>query len=82
MSAEENKKLVRRFYAEIDQGNVDALDDLVAEDYLDHSPPPFPGFGTGRCVGIAAEDTAPEAEAVEKRCADGPDQQFLIENVA
>ncbi|MEW2574826.1 ester cyclase [Streptomyces syringium] len=47
MSAEENKKLVRRFYAEIDQGNIDALDDLVAEDYLDHSPPPFPGFGPG-----------------------------------
>ncbi|MET9648469.1 helix-turn-helix domain-containing protein [Streptomyces syringium] len=38
--------------------------------------------GTGRCVGIAAEDTVPEAEAVEKRCTDGPDQQFLIENVA
>ncbi|WP_338930838.1 helix-turn-helix domain-containing protein [Streptomyces netropsis] len=38
--------------------------------------------GTGRCVGIAAEDTAPEANAIEKRCTDGSDQQFLIENVA
>ncbi|MFI1970035.1 cyclase [Streptomyces cinnamoneus] len=44
---EENKKLVRRFYAEIDKGNVDVLDELVAEDYLDHSPPPFPGFPPG-----------------------------------
>ncbi|MFI9203120.1 ester cyclase [Streptomyces sp. NPDC053048] len=42
MSIEENKRLVRRFYQEIDNGNVDALDELVAEDYLDHSPPPFP----------------------------------------
>lgn len=48
MSAEENKALVRRFYAEIDKGNIDALDELVAEDYLDHSPPPFPGLAKGR----------------------------------
>ncbi|MEU4211708.1 ester cyclase [Streptomyces sp. NPDC026206] len=48
MSAQENKKLVRRFYEEIDKGNVDALDELVAEDYHDHSPPPFPGFAPGR----------------------------------
>ncbi|GGQ54610.1 ester cyclase [Streptomyces flaveolus] len=48
MSTEENKRLVRRFYAEIDKGNIDAMDDLVAEDYRDHSPPPFPGLGSGR----------------------------------
>ncbi|MEV4166121.1 ester cyclase [Nonomuraea dietziae] len=48
MSTEENKALVRRYYAEIDRGNIDALDELVAEDYLDHSPPPFPGFAPGR----------------------------------
>src|SRR5436309_13790577 len=48
MSVEENKALVRRFYAEIDAGNIDAMDELVAEDYLDHSPPPFPGLGSGR----------------------------------
>jgi steroid delta-isomerase-like uncharacterized protein len=42
MSTEENKALVRRFYEEIDKGNLDAMDDLVAEDYIDHSPPPFP----------------------------------------
>ncbi|MEU9133110.1 ester cyclase [Kitasatospora sp. NPDC048540] len=42
MSAEENKRLVRRFYREIDEGNLDAMDELVAEDYVDHSPPPFP----------------------------------------
>ncbi|MFG2722547.1 ester cyclase [Streptomyces sp. NPDC048416] len=48
MSTEENKQLVRRFYQEIDAGNIDALDEFVAEDYLDHSPPPFPGFAPGR----------------------------------
>ena len=48
MSAEDNKALVRRFYAEIDKGNIDILDELVAEDYLDHNPPPFPGLAKGR----------------------------------
>jgi len=48
MSPEENKALVRRFYAEIDKGNIDAMDKLVAEDYLDHNPPPFPGLKSGR----------------------------------
>jgi predicted ester cyclase len=46
--AETNKKLVRRFYEEIDKGNIDILDALVAEDYIDHNPPPFPGLGSGR----------------------------------
>ncbi len=40
MGAEENKALVRRFYEEIDKGNLAAMDELVAEDYLDHNPPP------------------------------------------
>src|SRR2546423_13120226 len=48
MSAEENKALVRRFYAEIDKGNLDAMDELVAGDYLDHNPLPFPGLAKGR----------------------------------
>ena len=48
MSTAENKALVRRFYEEIDKGNLEAMDELVAEDYIDHSPPPFPGLGEGR----------------------------------
>ena len=47
-ATETNKALVRRFYEEIDKGNVDALDELVAVDYLDHNPPPFPGLRPGR----------------------------------
>lgn len=45
---EENKALVRRLYEALDRGDVDALDEIVAEDYVDHSPPPFPGLGSGR----------------------------------
>jgi steroid delta-isomerase-like uncharacterized protein len=41
-ATEANKALVRRFYEQIDAGNLDVVDELVAEDYLDHSPPPFP----------------------------------------
>jgi steroid delta-isomerase-like uncharacterized protein len=48
MSAEDNKALVRRFYDEIDKGNLEAMDQLVAEDYIDHSPPPFPALQHGR----------------------------------
>jgi len=48
MSAEANKALVRRFYEEIDKGNLDAMDELVDPDYLDHNPPPCPGLPPGR----------------------------------
>jgi predicted ester cyclase len=51
MSTEENKRLVLRFYEEIDKGNLDALDELVAENYVDHNPPPFPGLVQG-CEGL------------------------------
>ncbi len=47
-STEENKQLVRRFYEEIDKGNLNVIDELVAEDYVDHNPPPFPGLPAGR----------------------------------
>ncbi len=48
MSAEENKALVRRFYEEIDRGNLEAMDELVAEDYIDHNPAPIPNLPPGR----------------------------------
>ena len=47
MSVEENKAIVRRFYQGIDRGNLDAMDELVAEDYVNHAPP-FPGLAEGR----------------------------------
>jgi len=45
---QQNKALVHRFYSEIDKGNIAILDELVAENYLDHNPPPFPGLAPGR----------------------------------
>jgi predicted ester cyclase len=46
-TSEDNKALVRRFYAEIDAGNLAAMDELVAADFVDHDPPPFPGLEPG-----------------------------------
>jgi steroid delta-isomerase-like uncharacterized protein len=47
MSAEENKALVRRWFAAIDRGDDDAVYEMLAEDYVDHSPP-IPGLSSGR----------------------------------
>jgi predicted SnoaL-like aldol condensation-catalyzing enzyme len=47
-SIDDNKALVTRFYAEIDAGNLSAMDELVAEGYIDHHPPPIPGLPPGR----------------------------------
>jgi ketosteroid isomerase-like protein len=44
----ENKTLVRRFYEEIDRGNIGIIDELVADDYIDHDPPPIPNLPEGR----------------------------------
>jgi hypothetical protein len=43
-----NKALVRRSYEQIDLGNLSVLDELVAEDYIDHNPPPLAGLAPGR----------------------------------
>ena len=37
MSSEQNKQLVQRFYEAIDKGDLDAMDELVAENYVDHN---------------------------------------------
>ena len=75
MSAERNKALVRRFYDAIDRGDLDAMDELVAENYLDHSPPPFPGLGPGR-RGLKQEfqifwDATPGHHEIEDQIAEG-----------
>ena len=45
MSVEDNKALTRRFYTEIiNQGNLDLLDEVVAEDFIEHEA--FPGLPT------------------------------------
>jgi steroid delta-isomerase-like uncharacterized protein len=47
MSAEQNKALVRRWFTELDNGNLDAVDELIAADYVDHNPA-IPGLSAGR----------------------------------
>jgi len=42
VSPDDNKALVRRFYTELDNLNLSVIDELVAEDFVNHSPPPFP----------------------------------------
>ena len=37
MSIEENKAIVLRYFAEMDRGNIDIVDDLIAEEYVDHN---------------------------------------------
>jgi steroid delta-isomerase-like uncharacterized protein len=39
MSLEENKAIVRRWFEETDEGNLDIIEELCAPDYVDHAPP-------------------------------------------
>jgi steroid delta-isomerase-like uncharacterized protein len=74
MSIEENKALVRRFYEEIDKGNLDAMDELVAEDYVDHSPPPFPvrpGRDGLKDAFMLFWDATPGRHVIEDQVAEG-----------
>lgn len=45
MAAEENKELIRRYFAAIDdacaEGNADIIDEFLAPDFVEHNP--FPG---------------------------------------
>lgn len=75
MTPEENKALVRRFYEEIDKGNLEVMDEFVAEDYLDHNPPPFPGLASGR-EGLKQAfkifwEATPEYHHIEEQIAEG-----------
>jgi steroid delta-isomerase-like uncharacterized protein len=45
--SEENKALVRRWFAAVDKGNEHIVDDLIAVDYIDHNPP-LPDMAPGR----------------------------------
>ena len=75
MSTEENKALVRRWFAETDKGNDAIVDELCAPDYVDHSPP-LPGMGSGSAavrranaaLGAAFPDTV---HIIEDQIAEG-----------
>jgi steroid delta-isomerase-like uncharacterized protein len=38
MSAEENKAIVRRYWGVWEEGNIDLVDELLAPDYINHTP--------------------------------------------
>lgn len=72
---EQNKALIRQFYEEIDKGNIDAMDELVAEDYENHDPPPFPGLKPGlaglKQVFRMFWDGTPGTHTIEDQVAEG-----------
>lgn len=47
MTGEESKAVVVRWFAELDRGNLDIVEDLIAEDYVDHNPA-LPNLPPGR----------------------------------
>jgi len=47
MISEESKAVVLRWFAELDRGNLDVVEDLIAEDYVDHNPA-LPNLPAGR----------------------------------
>jgi steroid delta-isomerase-like uncharacterized protein len=47
MSAEENKALVRHWFAQLDRRNLAIIDVLLPADYVDHNPP-LPDMPPGR----------------------------------
>ncbi len=72
MSVSDNKALARRFYDEvINQGNLDVIDELVSEDFVEHEQ--FPGLPTtGR--------EAPRA-ALGVFMAAFPGMQFTVDDI-
>jgi predicted ester cyclase len=45
--SEDNKALVRKMLAGADANDIGVLDEVLADGYVDHNPPPFQGPGTG-----------------------------------
>jgi predicted ester cyclase len=64
MSAEQNKALVRRYFEEIHKRNLAVLDELLAPEYVEHTPlpfPPTPGRNGTIEIAQAALRAAPDA---------------------
>lgn len=70
MSVQENKTIARRFVGEVfNKDNLDAIEDYIAPDFIDHNPPPG-----------ASPDLQGIKEAVTAFRAAFPDMQILIED--
>ena len=45
--SEANKELIRKMLAGADANDIGVLEEVLADDYVDHNPPPFQGPETG-----------------------------------
>lgn len=75
MSAEENKALVLRWFAQLDLRNLAIIDELLPIDYVDHNTP-LPDMPAGRdgvrCASLALAAAFPDAvHTIEDQMAEG-----------
>ena len=75
MTPEENKALVRRWFAETDRGNPAIVEELCAPDYVDHNPP-LPGMAAGnqgvRQANVALREAFPDTvHLIQDQIAEG-----------
>ena len=71
---EKNKALVRRFLAVQDKGDLDAIDEMLASDFVDHSLLPGQDPGREGYMRAVAEDHAAFSDmhtTIEYQAADG-----------
>jgi serine phosphatase RsbU (regulator of sigma subunit)/predicted ester cyclase len=74
--SEENKALVRRYFEAFDEGNLDAIEEILAPDFVDHSPLPDQGPGREGYIKLLAEDRAALSDVrttFEYQATDGDD---------
>jgi len=75
MSPEEHKAIVRRWFAETDNGNLAIVEELCAPDYVDHNPP-LPGMPAGnqgvRQANVALREAFPDTvHVIQDQIAEG-----------
>jgi ketosteroid isomerase-like protein len=58
VAAEENKALLRRFFEAFDEGDLEAIEEMMAPDFVDHSPLPDQEPGREGYKRLLAEDRA------------------------
>jgi predicted ester cyclase len=71
-TAETNKDLIRRLLAEVDRGNLEAVEACYGADYVDHAPSPIRSRDAGRAA-------VREAFAILQRAF--PDARHVIEDL-
>ena len=47
-TAERNKDVIRRLFAEADRGHLEVIEACYSPDYVDHTPSPIRGLASGR----------------------------------